>query len=112
MAVSSFYDGEYTKIIYIDEESNRGIMNVIDRNGNRVSEVFFIRNNDDVSANGKSESVEKKNEEPSRQLDLGNGVYEKHYYYDDYGNICDEMNATHGTIEVYKLGLLIDKYNV
>ena len=113
MDVRTFYEGEYIRKVFKDEESGTGHEQVWDKNGRMIFESFLVkRTTDDGMNKPKTESDEMKKTESSRQLDLGNGISEKHYYYDDYGNICDEMEATHGTIEVYKFGQLIDKYDV
>lgn len=103
-------------ITFLDENNNEceekdathGRFLIIDSQGNRIEEGLFICNNKDDEV---VREEPKKVVEPER-VKISKYIMEKRYYYDENDNSCTKDNASYEVIEIYKMGLLLDRYTV
>lgn len=106
----------YSKFFYFDDNDEmcdekdaiKAIEQVYDKDGNMILENFLVRNK---NAHNKPESNPKKVVEPER-VKISKYIMEKRYYYDENDNSCTKDNASYEVIEIYKMGLLLDRYTV
>lgn len=102
----------YSRFFYFDDNdeicdkkvATKGIEQVYDKDGNMIFEKFLVM--------GKNiKSKQKKVVEPER-VKISKYIMEKRYYYDENDNSCTKDNASYEVIEIYKMGLLLDRYTV
>lgn len=102
----------YSRFFYFDDNdeicdkkvATKGIEQVYDKDGNMIFEKFLV-----MGKNIKSKP--KKVVEPER-VKISKYIMEKRYYYDENDNSCTKDNASYEVIEIYKMGLLLDRYTV
>ena len=102
----------YSRFFYFDDNdeicdkkvATKGIEQVYDKDGNMIFEKFLV-----MGKNIKSKP--KKVVEPER-VKISKYIMEKRYYYDENDNSCTKDNASYEVIEIYKMGLLLDRNTV